>query len=223
MRRLAALATGLLVVVVLVVAQLVLPGIAAQRLRDRLARSGEVLSVTVPAFPAIELLWHHADTVVVRLGRYHPRVGTLGGALDQAGDVGSLTASAQEVDYGLLTLRDATLVKHGSRLIGTATVSEAQLRSAIPILTSVTPVASTGGRLTLRGTASLFGLTAGRRCHGERAGRQADRRARRPVRRFRHADAVLGPPSVGAERQRHGRTRRVHRAGRRGSCTDHRM
>jgi hypothetical protein len=160
MRRLAALAAGLLVIVVAVVAQLVLPGIAAQRLRDQLARSGQVLSVKVSAFPAVKLLWHRADTVAVRLGRYRPRSGTLGGTLDQAGDVGSLTASAQEVDDGLLTFHDATLIKRGDRLTGTATVSETELRSAIPILTSVTPVASADGRLTLRGTASLFGLSA---------------------------------------------------------------
>jgi hypothetical protein len=163
MRRLAALGVGVFVSVVLVaglVAQLVLPGIAAQNLRDRLARSGQVLDVQVDAFPAIELLWHHADKVVVRLGRYRPQPGKLGGALNQTGDVGTLDASAREVDYGLLTLYDATLTKRGDQLRGTATVTEADLRSALPILTSVTPVASADGRLTLRGTASLFGLTA---------------------------------------------------------------
>ena len=48
-----------------------LPGIAAQRLRDRLSRSGRVLEVKVEAFPAIELLWHQADRVVVRMASYH--------------------------------------------------------------------------------------------------------------------------------------------------------
>ena len=47
MRRLGALALAGLVVVLLVVAQLVLPGIAVQRLHDRLARSGRVLEVKV--------------------------------------------------------------------------------------------------------------------------------------------------------------------------------
>ena len=160
MRRLAALGVAALVIVVLVVAQLVLPGIAAQRLRDQLAHSGQVLSVQVSAFPAIELLWHDADTVVVRLGRYRPPTADLPGTLDQTGDVGTLDASAQEVDDGLLTLHDATLTKRGDQLRGTARVSEADLRAALPILQSVTPVASTGGHLTLRGTASLFGVTA---------------------------------------------------------------
>jgi hypothetical protein len=160
MRRLAALGTAALVIGVLVVAQLVLPGIAARRLRAQLARSGQVLSVQVHAFPAIELLWHEADRVVVRLGRYRPATGNLPSTLDQSTSVGTLDASAREIDFGLLTLHDATLTKRGDRLHGTATVSEADLRSALPILRSVTPVTSSGGHLTLQGTASLFGVTA---------------------------------------------------------------
>jgi hypothetical protein len=160
MRRLVALGVGVVVIGVLVVAQLVLPGIAARHLRDQLARSGQVLSVTVHAFPAIELLWHDADSVVVRLGRYRPVTANLSSTLDQTGSVGTLDASAEEIDDGLLTLHDATLTKRGDQLFGTATVSESDLRSAVPILKSVTPVASSDGRLTLQGTASLFGVTA---------------------------------------------------------------
>ena len=160
MRRLVALGVAGLVVVVLGVAQLVLPGIAAQHIRDQLARSGQVLAVRVDAFPAIELLWHQADTVVIRLGRYRPPATSLPGTLDQVNQVGTLDAHAQEVDDGLLTLHDATLTKRGNQLRGSATVTEADLRTALPILQSVTPVASADGRLTLRGTASLLGLTA---------------------------------------------------------------
>ncbi|MGH2895154.1 MAG: hypothetical protein ACRDPM_18080 [Solirubrobacteraceae bacterium] len=160
MRRLGALAVAALVVAVLVVAQLVLPGIAAQRLRDRLARSGRVLEVKVSAVPAIELLWHHADSVVVRMAGYRAAPANLPGTLDQAGDVGSLRASAQTFQDGLLTLHDASLVKEGNRLSGSATINESDLRTAVPFLTSVTPVASAGGRLTLRGTATLLGLSA---------------------------------------------------------------
>jgi hypothetical protein len=160
MRRLGALAVAGLVVVVLVVAQLVLPGIASQRLRDRLSHSGRVLDVQVSAFPAIELLWHHADSVVVRMATYRASPAKLPATLDQAGDVGSLRASAQTFQDGLLTLHAASLVKQGNQLSGSAVVAEADLRAAAPFLTSVTPVASAGGRLTLQGTATLFGLSA---------------------------------------------------------------
>ena len=72
----------------------------------------------------------------------------------------TLHASATQLDTGLLTLRDATLVKRGDQLTGTALVTEAAIRRALPILQSVTPVASGDGTLTVRGTASLFGLSA---------------------------------------------------------------
>jgi hypothetical protein len=160
MRRLGALAVAGLVVVLLVVAQLVLPEIATQRLRDRLARSGRVLEVKVSAFPAIELLWHHADSVVVRMASYQASPAKLPGTLDQARDVGSLRVTAQVFRDGLLTLHDARLVKRGNRLSGSAVVAESDLRSAAPFLTSLTPVASSDGRLTLRGTATLLGLSA---------------------------------------------------------------
>lgn len=144
----------------LIVAQLVLPGIAAQRLRDRLARSGTVLNVEVDAFPAVELLWHQADRVVVRMGSYRSNPATLSGNVAQVADVGSLDASASQLNSGLLTLRDATLRKRGNELSASATVTEADLRSAIPILDSVQPVGSSGDQLILRGTATVLGVTA---------------------------------------------------------------
>jgi hypothetical protein len=57
-------------------------------------------------------------------------------------------------------VRNAALRKRGNQLVGTALVTEADLRRSIPILQSVVPVTSTDGRLALRGTASLFGVTA---------------------------------------------------------------
>src|SRR5437588_7968546 len=130
MRRIAAFATVGVVLVLLVLPQLVLPGIAAQRLHDRLARSGQAVHVEVDAFPAVELLWHHADKVVVSMRRYRSSTGSLGSLLSETGDVGTLDASVAELDTGLLTLRGATLRKRGDRLTGSATVTEADLRAA---------------------------------------------------------------------------------------------
>jgi hypothetical protein len=160
MRRLLALGAGALVVLVLGIGQLVLPGIAASMLRDRLARSGRVLAVSVSAFPAVELLWHSADKVVVRLASYRSDPGHLTSLLDEAGSVGTLDASVQTLDTGLLTLHDASLHKRGNRLLGSAQVSEADLRTALPFLQSVTFVSSRAGALTLRGTASLAVFSA---------------------------------------------------------------
>jgi hypothetical protein len=147
-----------LVVAVLVVAQLVLPGIAARRLRDRLARSGRVVSVSVSAFPAIELLWHRAGEVDVRMASY--RAGTtagLGRALDQTADAGTINATIDSVNTGLVTLRNVSLHKRGDVLTGRGTLTEANLQAALPAGIQVQPVASGDGKLVLQGSA--LGLT----------------------------------------------------------------
>ena len=152
---------GLLILLLLAaVAQLVLPGLAAQDIRDRLARSGQVLEVRVDAFPAIELLWHHADTVVVRMASYRSAPAALERNVAAVADAGKLDASAEILTSGLLTVRNASLHKRGNQLTGTATVTQADLRASLPVLDSVVPVASGGGQLTLRGTATVFGVTA---------------------------------------------------------------
>jgi hypothetical protein len=155
-----AIGAGATVLLVLVLAQLFLPGIAAQQLRDRLSKNGRVLSVSVSAFPAIELLWHDADKVVVRMAGYRSGTGHLSSLLDEAGGAGSLTASATVLTAGLLTVHDATLVKRGDELTATAQVTEADLRSAVPFIDDVVPVASSGGQLTLRGTGTFLGVSA---------------------------------------------------------------
>jgi hypothetical protein len=148
------------VLILLVLAQLVLPGIAERQLRDRLSSSGTVESVEISAFPAIELLWNDADSVVVRMRNYHSSTGHLGSLLGEAGGVDKVDASAGTLTAGLLTVHDGVLHKRGEQVSASANVTEADLRAAVPVLQSVAPVASGGGELTLRGTATLFGVTA---------------------------------------------------------------
>jgi hypothetical protein len=159
-RRIAVLTAAGIVLLVVVVAQLLLPGIAAQELRDDLQQSGTVLEVKVSSFPAIKLLWHKADSVVVRMGHYRSASSHLGDTLGRAADADKLDASVQELFVGPVTLRNATLHKQGSALTGSATVTEANLRSAVFFLDNVEPITSGNGRLTLRGTASFLGLRA---------------------------------------------------------------
>lgn len=155
-----------LVVVALVLAflaacQLVLPGIAAGRLRGMLARSGSVRSVSVSAWPAVELLWHHADSVTVSMRSWSSAPGRLDGRVSSLGDVGTVHATVGVVHVGLLTIHRASLAASGGRIVGEGTVRESDLRGAVPFLRSVVPVTSAGGRLVLRGTASVLGLIGG--------------------------------------------------------------
>src|SRR3982074_1955002 len=160
MRRLIAAAIVLAVLVGLAAgAQLLLPGIAADRLRDRLAHDGRVESVSVSAFPAIKLLWGRADRATVRMANVRAGVGRLGSAIWRAVDTGRVDASARELDVLTLRLRDAQLRKRGNRLMGEATGTDADLPAALPPGFAVRPVASANGQLVLRGTATFFGAT----------------------------------------------------------------
>jgi hypothetical protein len=159
MRRLIAIAGAAIVLLVLVLAQLLLPGIAADQLRERLAHNGKVQYVSVSAFPAIELLWHDADKVVVRMASYRSGTAKLSSLLDQAAGVGTVDATATILTAGLLTVHNAALSKRGNELTASASVAEADLRSAVPFLQSVTPVASGNGQLTLQGTGSIGGVS----------------------------------------------------------------
>ena len=109
-------------------------------------------------FPAVEPLWHHADRVTVRLAATAPRRGLsrLLNELGRRSAVGVGGAARHRPAH----LRDAALSKSGSILSGSALVTQADLRTALPVLDSVTPVASAQGTLTLRGTATLFGVSA---------------------------------------------------------------
>jgi hypothetical protein len=109
----------------------------------------------------VELLWHHADAVTVSMRSWSAGTGRLDGELGQLHDVSTLHASVGVVRVGALIVHGVTLVCSNGRLLGQGTVREADLRGAVPFLQSVVPVTSSGGRLVLRGTASLLGLVGG--------------------------------------------------------------
>jgi hypothetical protein len=147
------------VLVVLALAQLILPGLAARKVRDMLRGDGVVAAVHVRAFPAIELLWRHADAVTITLQRFSANTGRVAHLLDGSGDVDRLDVSAGTVQIGLLRLHDASLRESGGSLSAHGRVTEADLRAAVPFLHSVVPIVSANGALTLRGTAGALGFS----------------------------------------------------------------
>lgn len=141
--------------------QLILPGLAARRLRDRLSREGVVESVRVHAFPAIELLWGHAGSVSVRLSQLHVDRAQTGDLLASATQTNDLDLWIGTLSEGPLVLHGVTLHKRGAQLQGQADLAESDLRAALPPGLAVQPVASGGGRLVLRAQASVLGLGIG--------------------------------------------------------------
>ena len=156
----AALAVVLAVVVLLVLAQLLLPGIVAGRVRSKLARYGSVQSVSVSAWPAVKLLWGHADEVKVRASWLKLTPAQSGALVAEATSATKVQAIVERAQEGPLKLSDVRFDKNGSQLRGQATTSEADVKAALPPGFDVTLVGSSGGTVNVRASGGLFGLTA---------------------------------------------------------------
>jgi hypothetical protein len=144
----------------LALAQLLLPGIVADRIESRLRPYGSVYSVHVSAWPAVELLWGHADSVDVRARSLTLSSARAAGLLWEARGAHSLQITAAGVRVGRLLLGDARLRKLGSALSAEALMSAAAVRAALPPGVALTLLGSAGGRVRVLAAGGLFGLEA---------------------------------------------------------------
>jgi hypothetical protein len=158
--KVARIALGALaaVVLVLVLAQLFLPGIAASRVRGRVERYGTVRSVSVTAWPAVELLWGKAETVEVRAGSLTLSKAQTAKLLKEARGAGSVHASAERVKVGPLQLYDASLHKHGDALSASAWASRADVQTALGEGLEAQLLDGGGGRVRMSVEGGLFGV-----------------------------------------------------------------
>jgi len=145
------------VVAVLALGQLLLPHLAANRLRDRLGRYGSVASVSVAAFPAVELLWGDASSADVRTGRLRMSLAQASSLLWEARGVASLDLAADAVKVGPFALGRLTVAKRGANVHVGALVTESALRSALPGTLSVVPVGSSPDGVLLRARGNFLG------------------------------------------------------------------
>jgi hypothetical protein len=143
---------------VLVLAQVFLPRIAASRISSRVGRYGSVQSVSVTAWPAIELLWGSADEVRVSAGDLALTPSQSAALLAQARGTASLDVTARSVREGSLLLRRARLRKRGSLLAGEGLVTAGDVAAALPAGVRIALLGSGGGRVAVRVGGGLFGL-----------------------------------------------------------------
>ncbi|HTC60815.1 MAG TPA: hypothetical protein VK691_11950 [Solirubrobacteraceae bacterium] len=150
-----------------VLAQVFLPTLAARRVRDRVARYGTVRSVSVSAFPAVELLWGKADTVDVSAGTLSVQLSQIATLLWEAREAGSMTVTAAAATLTAvpdlpagLTVDDLRMEKHGSAIKASATLTQQQLNEALPSGFHIEPTASGGGQVEARASGALFGVQA---------------------------------------------------------------
>jgi len=148
------------IALVLVLAQLFLPGIAASRISSRVGKYGTVESVGVSAWPAIKLLWGRADSVTVRAGKLRISPRQTAKLLWEARGAAALRATAPVVQEGRLRLRDVSLRKRGSLVTAEAQITQADVRAALPPGLSVRLLASGGGNVKVKASGGLFGLGA---------------------------------------------------------------
>ena len=130
----AALALIGLAVAALVGGQLALPRVAERRITSDLAESGRVTRVEV-------------EMAEVRAGT----TGRLVELLRRTRETRELDARADLVTLGPLRLHAAMLTKDHDRLRGEATVSEAELATALPSQLRLRPIDDPAGELVLEG------------------------------------------------------------------------
>lgn len=148
------------VALLLVLAQVLLPRIAASRISSRVGRYGRVRSVSVSAWPAVKLLWGSADSVRVSAASLALSPQQLGSVLWEGRGVSSLEVHAESVRLGTLVVSDASLAKHASTLSAHALVSEADAKAALPPGFDVQLLRSVGGEVEVEASGGLFGVGA---------------------------------------------------------------
>lgn len=146
--------------VLLALAQALLPRLAASRISSRVSRYGRVVSVSVSAWPAIELLWGESGSVHVRAKNLslNPEQGS--SLVWEARNSSNVVVEAESVQIGSLRLSDARLTKHGNTLSAQALASEGDVRGALPPGFGVKLVRSGGGEVEVQATGGFFGLSA---------------------------------------------------------------
>jgi hypothetical protein len=157
--KIAGLGVGL-VVVLLAIAQIVLPRIATSRIRSRVGRYGHVQSASVSAWPAVKLLWGDADSAHVKASGLKLSPEQAAALLWEGRGVERIDIDATSAKVGPLEVSEARLRKRGASLEGEATASDAQARAALPAGVGVSLIGSEGGKVQVRVSGGLFGVGA---------------------------------------------------------------
>ncbi|HEY2282009.1 MAG TPA: LmeA family phospholipid-binding protein [Solirubrobacteraceae bacterium] len=155
-----AIGVGVAIVALVVLAQLLAPGIVARVVRGKLEKYGTVKSVQVKAWPAVKLAWKRADEVRVSAGRLTVSPEQAVGLLGEAKGVDRMNVSVEGVEINGLRLTDVKLEKHGSALRAEAAIGGEDIKRALPEGLDVALLKSENGTVEVRSSGGLFGLGA---------------------------------------------------------------
>lgn len=149
---------AILAAVVLGLGQLVLPGLAAARIRETLLAHAEGVRVSVSAFPAVMLLFGHADSVVVHVHAMRAAGhGDLDALLEHVDEADRVSATVEEMSVLGLQLKDVSLRKRGSNAVASAVITRDAIASALPAHITLSGQQEGQSTLQLTATAHVFG------------------------------------------------------------------
>jgi hypothetical protein len=148
------------IVLALALAQVFLPRIAASMISSRVGRYGKVESVSVHAWPAVELLWGKAGSVSVRAKSLRASPAQTAKLLWEARGAHSLDVTAESAQENKLQLTDVSLMKRGDALSAEAQMSQAAVTAALPEGIGLRLVKSEGGDVNVDASGGLFGVQA---------------------------------------------------------------
>jgi hypothetical protein len=160
MRR-ALLAVAGLLVVALIAAQLLLPGVAEDNLKSDLEKQGSDVTVSVKAFPAVKLLFGRADDVTIDVANLRPD--ETGDDGDSLSDLIAETKKTKQLDVHvkvledkLLRMQDVRLKKDGNKLTAVVKLLKSDVDEALPAELRLTDTKVPNG-LAVAGSTDVFG------------------------------------------------------------------
>jgi hypothetical protein len=161
MRR-SLLAVAGLLVLALVAAQLLLPGVAENRLKSDLEKQGSDVTVSVKAFPAVKLLLGRADDVTIEVTNLKTDEDG-GGDGDSLSDLLAQTKKTKKLDVHvkvledkLLRMQDVRVKKDGDKLTAVVKLNKSDVDAALPAELKLTDTEVPNG-LAVAGSTDVFG------------------------------------------------------------------
>jgi hypothetical protein len=146
------------VVAILVLAQIIVPGIAAKEIRKEVGKYGVVESVSVHAFPAIELAWK-AGSATVKIKTITVTPNQAVNLLEETKKINNLDMYMKSLKVNVpastggeasaISLEAVTVHKNGSNIAAQATIEASQLSKALPGGFEATPIANGQGKFEL--------------------------------------------------------------------------
>jgi hypothetical protein len=117
-----------------------------------------VRSATVSAFPAIELLWGHAQSAKVTAGDLSMGTSEANDMLSKSRGVERLDMDAEGLRVGSITMHGVRMQKRGSALFIEGSAGSPDFQGILPAGVEVQPLGSVPGGVEVRVSGNLFGV-----------------------------------------------------------------